>query len=106
MSEAQLSVDALAVYLTSLSLLFGLGFTYLLGAFLLLLLPYRLHAVSVMAQAVALAHLGWLYSLLRAARLLLISLLVFVFLNGQFVPKWMHWSLIGLVVWASCIASS
>ncbi|MGA2491201.1 MAG: PDZ domain-containing protein [Anaerolineales bacterium] len=115
LDKAGLSVNALAAYLTGLSLLVGLGLTALgtflilrhptyipsvLTAFVLVLLPFSLNAVSVMVQGVTRANLEWLYSLLRAAGLFLTSLLVLVFPNGQFVPKWMRWCLIGVGIWA------
>lgn len=121
LSEAHLSAGILSVLLTGLSLLVGLGFTglaaflmlrhptyhqFILAAFVLLLLPYSLNAVSVLAQGVNLAQLDWLYNLLRAGGLFLASLLIFVFPSGDFVPKWMRWSPIGLAVWAilACVA--
>ncbi len=121
LDEAGLSVGILAGYLTSLPVLVGLGFIclgaylllrrpadvrFLLTGFVLVLLPYSLNAISVMVQGVTLAHLEWLYSLLRGAGLFLASLLVFVFPNGQFFPKWIRWSMIGVAVWAIlyCIA--
>jgi hypothetical protein len=115
LSDAHLSIAVLSAFLTGLSLLVGLGFTslaaflllrrllyvkFLLTAFVLLLLPYSLNAVSVLARGIDLAQLGWLYSLLRAAGLFLTGWLVLVFPNGYFVPKWVRWSLIGLAVWA------
>jgi hypothetical protein len=118
LNEAKLSVGFLAGYLTSLSLLVGLGFAAL-GAFLLLhrpahgmfiltacvlvLLPFGLNSLSadsVMVQGAIHANLGWLYNLLRVAGLGLASLLVFIFPDGQFVPKWIRWGLIGVGVWA------
>jgi hypothetical protein len=105
----------LSTFLTGLSLLVGLVFSalaallllrrptqvhFILTAFVLLLLPYGLNAVSVMAQGVDLANLAWLYSLLRAIGLFLAGWLVFVFPDGQFIPKWVRWSLIGVAVWA------
>ena len=121
LGEARLSAGALAAFLISLSLLVGLGFTalgayillrrpsnvqFILTAFVLLLLPYSLNAVSVMYQGVTRAHLGWLYIILRVAGFFLASALLFVFPNGQFVPKWMRWGLIGVAGWAVlyCIA--
>jgi hypothetical protein len=59
-----------------------------------------LSADSVMVQGVIHAQLGWLYNLLRVAGLGLASLLVYIFPNGQFVPKWIRWVLIGVGVWA------
>lgn len=115
LTEAHLSASLLSWFLTGLSLLVGLGFTalatllllrrpsqvhFILTAFVLLLLPYSLNAVSVMAQGVDLANLAWLYSLLRAIGLFLAGWLVFVFPDGQFIPKWVRWSLIVLAVWA------
>ena len=118
LNEARLSVGFLAGYLTSLSLLVGLGFAAL-GAFLLVrrpanrmfiltagvlvLLPYSLNSLSadnVMVQGAIHAQLGWLYNLLRVTGLGLTSLLVYVFPDGQFVPKWIRWGLIGVGVWA------
>jgi hypothetical protein len=115
LSKAGLSVGALTAFLTGLSLLVGLGFTalggllmlrrfrqtqFILTAFVLVLLPYSLNAISVMFHGVTLAHLEWLYSLLRSVGLFLASLLVFVFPNGEFFPKWIRWSLIGVGIWA------
>jgi hypothetical protein len=114
LTEAHLSAGLLSGFLTGLSLLVGLGFSalaavillrrptqvqFILTAFVLLLLPYSLNAVSVIAQGVDLANLAWLYCLLRAAGLFLAGWLVFVFPNGQFTPKWARWSLIGLAIW-------
>jgi hypothetical protein len=115
LAEAHLSAGLLSGFLTGLSLLVGLGFSgmatflllrhpshvqVILTAFVLILLPYSLNAVSVMAQGVDLANLAWLYCLLRAIGLFLAGWLVFVFPDGQFLPKWVRWSLIGLAIWA------
>lgn len=115
LTEAHLSAGLLSTFLTGLSLLVGLGFSalaallllrrpsqvqFILTAFVLLLLPYSLNAVSVMAQGVDLANLAWLYNLLRATGLFLAGWLVFVFPDAHFTPKWVRWSLIGLAVWA------
>jgi hypothetical protein len=118
LNEARLSVGFLTGYLTSLSMLVGLGFTamgvflllrrpayemFILTACVLVLLPYSLNSLSadsVMVQGVIHAQLGWLYNLLRVAGLGLASLLVYLFPNGQFVPKWIRWGLIGVGVWA------
>jgi hypothetical protein len=121
LDEAKLSVGALAAFYVILSLLVGLGFAalgaflllrrasyvqFILTAFVLVLLPYSLNSVSVIVQGVTLAHLEWLYNLLRVAGLFLATVLVFVFPNGQFVPQWIRWGLIGVAVWAVlyCIA--
>ncbi len=115
LDEAKLSVGALAGYLTGLPLLVGLGFAllgtlvllrrptysiFILTACFLVLVPYSLNTVSVLLQGVIRAKLEWLYSLLSVAGLGLGSLLVFVFPNGHFVPKWMRWGLIGVGAWA------
>jgi hypothetical protein len=115
LTQAHLSAGLLSAFLTGLSLLVGLGFSgmaallllrrpsqvqFILTAFVLLLLPYSLNAVSVMAQGVDLVNLAWLYSLLRAIGLFLAGWLVFVFPDGKFNPKWVRWSLIGLAIWA------
>ena len=118
LTQARLSIGFLAGYLTSLSLLVGLGFAAL-GAFLLLrrpahgmfiltacvlvLLPFSLNSLnadSVMVQGAIHANLEWMYNLLRIAGLGLASLLVYVFPDGQFVPKWVRWGMIGVGAWA------
>jgi hypothetical protein len=118
LAEAKLTVGVLAGYLTFLSLLVGLAFA-VLGAYLLLrrpayaifiltacvlvLLPYSLNSLSadsVMVQGVIRSNMELPYNLLRVAGLGLASLLVLVFPNGHFVPKWIRWGLIGVGVWA------
>ncbi len=117
LDQAGLSLGFLTGYLTSLSLLVGLGFAAL-GAFLLLrrpayemfiltacvlvLLPFSLNSLSadiVLAQGAIRANLEWLYNLLRIAGLGLASLLVYVFPDGQFTPKWIRWGMICVGIW-------
>jgi hypothetical protein len=118
LSQAGLSIGILTGYLLSLSMLVGLGFAAL-GAFLLLrrpahkmfiltacvlvLLPYSLNSLSadsVMVQGAIRLNLGLLYNLLRVAGLGLASLLVYIFPDVQFLPKWIRWGMIGVGVWA------
>jgi hypothetical protein len=118
LSQAGLSIGFLTGYLLSLSLLVGLGFAAL-GAYLLLrrpahkmfiltacvlvLLPYSLNSLSadsVMVQGAIRLNLGMLYNLVRVAGLGLASLLVYVFPDAQFVPKWIRWGMICVGVWA------
>jgi len=54
----------------------------------------------VMVQGAIHANLEWMYNLLRIAGLGLASLLVYVFPDGQFVPKWVRWGMIGVGAWA------
>jgi hypothetical protein len=117
LDQAGLSIGFLTGYLLSLSLLVGLGFAAL-GAFLLLrrpahgmfiltacvlvLMPYSLNSLSadsVMVQGATRLNLGLLYNLLRVAGLGLASLLVYIFPDAQFVPKWIRWGMIVVGVW-------
>ena len=118
LNEAKLSIGFLTGYLTSLSILVVLGFTvmgailllrrpahgmFILTAFVLVLLPFSLNSLnadSVMVQGAIHANLEWMYNLLRIAGLGLASLLVYVFPDGQFVPKWVRWGMIGVGAWA------
>jgi hypothetical protein len=118
LTQARLSIGFLAGYLTSLSLLVGLGFAAL-GAFLLLrrpahgmfiltacvlvLLPFSLNSLNadtVIVQGAIRANLELLYDLLRVAGLVLACLLVYIFPDGQFVPKWIRWGMLSVGVWA------
>ena len=115
LEEAGLTANALAALYVALSLLIGLGFIalgafllwqhpadiiFILVAFTLILLPNSLNAVRVTVEGMSQMHLEWLYSLLRVAGLLLASSLLFIFPNGQFVPRWTRWLLIGVAVWS------
>jgi hypothetical protein len=115
LDEAGLSIGSLTAIFVALSLLVGLGFAilgayllmrrpsdvvFILTAFVLVLLPYSLNAVRVLVQGASRANLEWLYSLLRVVGLFLASALLFIFPNGQFVPRWTSWVLVGVAVWA------
>jgi hypothetical protein len=116
LEEAGLTANALAAIYVALSLLIGLGFialgafllwqhpsdiVFILVAFTLALLPNSVNAVRVTVEGMSRMHLEWLYSLLRVAGLLLASSLLFIFPNGQFVPRWTRWLLIGVAVWSA-----
>jgi len=76
---------------------------FILTACVLVLLPYSLNSLnadSVMVQGAIRANLDWMYNLLRVAGLGLTSLLVYIFPDGQFVPKWIRWGMIGVGLWA------
>ena len=118
LDQAGLSIGFLTGYLLSLSLLVGLGFTalgtilllrrpthelFILTACVLVLLPYSLNSLSadsVMVQGAIRLNLGLLYNLLRVAGLSLASLLVYIFPDVQFGPKWIRWGMIGVGIWA------
>ena len=115
LEEAGLTANALAALYVALSLLIGLGFialgafllwrhpsdpVFILVAFTLVLLPNSLNAVRVTVEGMSQMHLEWLYSLVRVAGLLLASSLLFIFPNGQFVPRWTRGLLIGVAVWS------
>jgi hypothetical protein len=118
LNHARLSIGFLTGYITGLSLLVGLGFAalgtflllrrpahamFILTACALLLLPFSLNSLnadSVMVQGALRANLAWLYNLLRVAGLVLACLLVYVFPDGQFVPKWIRWGMLGVGAWA------
>ena len=53
-----------------------------------------------MVQGAIRANLELLYNLLRVAGLGLASLLIYIFPDGQFVPKWIRWFMIGVGIWA------
>ncbi len=114
LSDAGLTPNGLTAYLVTLSLLVGLGFAvlagmlllrqpahvaFILGAFVLLLLPVSLNAVSVLFKGFTRANLVWLYSLLRVIGFFLAGFLLFIFPNGEFVPRWIRWILIPVGVW-------
>jgi hypothetical protein len=118
LNQGGLSISFLTGYLISLSLLVGLVFAalgallllrrpahglFILTAGVLVLLPFGLNSLnadSVMVQGAIRANLGWLYDLLRVAGLVLACLLVYIFPDGQFVPKWMRWGMLVVGAWA------
>jgi hypothetical protein len=115
LTKAGLSAGALAAFYISLSLLVGLGFAgmatlllwhrrseiqSILTAYVLLMLPYGLNAVSLLNNGANRFHLEWLYIALRVAGLFLASAMFFFFPNGRMLPKWMRWGLIGVAFWA------
>jgi hypothetical protein len=76
---------------------------FILTACVLVLLPFSLNSLnadSVMVQGAIRANLELLYDLLRVAGLVLACLLVYIFPDGQFVPKWIRWGMLGVGVWA------
>jgi hypothetical protein len=115
LEKAGLTASALAAFYVILSLLVGLGFAVMaaillshrlsviqsiLTAYVLLLLPYSLNAVSLIYGGATAFHLEWLYIALRVIGLFLGSTLLFFFPNGPLLPKWMRWGLIGVGIWA------
>ncbi len=114
LDNAGVTANFLAGYFVILSLLIGLGFAgmgvllllrcptdwlFVLTAFTLLFYPYSLTATIVAHSGAILAGLDWLYNLLRAVGLFLTVSLLFVFPNGQFVPKWTRGALVVIAIW-------
>ena len=114
LDKVKLTPAALAVFYIALSLLVGLGFAalavilllrhasevqFILTAFVLLLLPCSLNAVSMSIQGAGRLQLDWLWIALRVTGLFLAGTLIFLFPNGQFVSRWSRWVLIIAAIW-------
>ncbi len=103
LKAAGLSLVIVANYNFSLDILIALIFTGLsswvfwrkapnalntLIALTLLSMPYSLNLPTFAGYGATALHLDWLYSLVRAAGLLSLALLLFLFPTGTFIPDW------------------